>query len=253
MMHARPLKGIDIKTFNLSETNKLKSNLDCRLKQEEKRYKDISRCLGRDISSLRLLDVGCGTGTFLNYCAKQGVDYYGLEPDRELYDECINKHCLSRQKVLNNKLEDNKFSFNSFDIIVLNHVLEHTEKPLDFLRLCRKYLKEDGAVYLEVPNESFLMLKMGFRKILCMYSGTPTNIDHKSLFTQNTLKRIAEKTGFEELRIWQKSLWGDRNAIKIVTGKESIGPVLYIAAAFFKLTRLDLLLRQGTLVGLAFK
>ena len=39
------------------------------------------------------------------------------------------------------------------------HVLEHIEKPIDFLKNLKQLLNENGKIYIEVPNVDDVMLK----------------------------------------------------------------------------------------------
>ncbi|TNE50389.1 MAG: class I SAM-dependent methyltransferase [Sphingomonadales bacterium] len=39
-----------------------------------------------------------------------------------------------------------------FDLITLNHVIEHLAQPVGLLRQCREWLAPGGSIFLEVPN-----------------------------------------------------------------------------------------------------
>jgi SAM-dependent methyltransferase len=44
------------------------------------------------------------------------------------------------------------------DVVTLNHVLEHVERPVALLQAIKKRLKPDGVIFVEVPNcDSYLL------------------------------------------------------------------------------------------------
>jgi len=73
-----------------------------------------------------------------------------------------------------------------FDIIIMSHVLEHTDNPLSFLLHAKKLLVESGLLFVEVPFELLTPL-------LLRHVG-----DHRHLgyFSKTTLRAFLEKSGF---------------------------------------------------------
>jgi 2-polyprenyl-3-methyl-5-hydroxy-6-metoxy-1,4-benzoquinol methylase len=68
-----------------------------------------------------LLDVGCGTGAFLNYCAHKDLIVDGVEPDEDARKFVQNNHgILVYEEDQLKKWEPQKFS-----AITMWHVLEH--------------------------------------------------------------------------------------------------------------------------------
>jgi 2-polyprenyl-3-methyl-5-hydroxy-6-metoxy-1,4-benzoquinol methylase len=95
----------------------------------------------------RLLDVGAGTGLFVQTMRKAEWEVIGLEPDEG-----------ARQLAagLNIKLDDPATLFSlssaSFDVITLWHVLEHVHDLHRYLDQCRKLLAPTGKIIIAVPN-----------------------------------------------------------------------------------------------------
>ncbi len=94
-----------------------------------------------------LLDVGCGTGSFLSVMKDGGWTVKGLEPDDKA-------RALALQKGLD--VSDNSTLFSlpraSFDAITLWHVLEHVHELHSYLEQLRKLLKPGGFLFIAVPN-----------------------------------------------------------------------------------------------------
>lgn len=99
-------------------------------------------------NSKSLLDVGCGTGDFLQIASKSGWTITGIEPN-ERAREIANKKT-------DNSTFDSAHLFTlppqSFDAITLWHVLEHLPNLNDHFSLFRKLLKPNGVLIVAVPN-----------------------------------------------------------------------------------------------------
>jgi len=96
-----------------------------------------------------LLDIGCGSGAFLKLVKGLGMNVWGVEPGKFIPQEGIN--------IFHGILEDAKYPDNFFDCITLNHVLEHTENPMNTLQECKRILKEDGMIRIAVPNSTLVI------------------------------------------------------------------------------------------------
>ena len=96
----------------------------------------------------RILDVGCGRGLFLNIMKKDGWAVTGHEYDEKSASYAISNYAIDvHTGALNGKFED-----ESFDVVNINHVLEHMENPGEVLAECYRILKRDGLLVVAVPN-----------------------------------------------------------------------------------------------------
>ena len=76
---------------------------------------------GFNTETKTLLDIGCGTGDFLQACKNDGWTVSGIEPNKEartLANEKVNNHAYDIDQLL-------RFTSENFDVITLWHVLEH--------------------------------------------------------------------------------------------------------------------------------
>ncbi len=95
-----------------------------------------------------LLDVGCGTGAFLDYCQQQGWDVLGLEPDADARQVAKEKHGLEALPI--DALAT--IPDNSRDVITLWHVLEHITTLDASIEHFLRILKPGGKLIVAVPN-----------------------------------------------------------------------------------------------------
>ncbi len=97
-----------------------------------------------------ILDIGCGTGAFLNHCSKNDWETYGVEPN-----EGARKFADENYKLKINKEEElTHFPTNSFPIITMWHVLEHVHLLNERINEIKRLLKKDGTLIIAVPNSN---------------------------------------------------------------------------------------------------
>ncbi|WP_332734464.1 class I SAM-dependent methyltransferase [Flavihumibacter sp.] len=113
------------------------------LKQKRKLVQNTS---GKNTGSI--LDLGAGTGAFLNEMKEHGWTVTGLEPDAGARKHAHDRYGLSFADA------ENLFKLNekSFDIISMWHVLEHVHDLHAYINQIRTLLVEGGLFILALPN-----------------------------------------------------------------------------------------------------
>lgn len=96
-----------------------------------------------------LLEVGCGTGEFLEYLRQDvTIDAVGLDTTASSYEKCIQKGL----KVYNVSLEKYVlYHEEKYDIVAAFHLLEHVENPLELVQGMMKLLNPGGKCMLSFP------------------------------------------------------------------------------------------------------
>lgn len=78
----------------------------------------------------KLLDVGCGSGQFLYEMKQLGLKTWGAEPG-DFDRDAAKKENLN---IFHGELKNARYPSNYFDIITLNHVLEHVNNPNETIK-----------------------------------------------------------------------------------------------------------------------
>ena len=103
-------------------------------------------------SKKKLLEIGIGSGAFLQAAMEAGWEVYGIEASPELAEDARQRLGI---EVFTGYLEEYNHGFgSSFEAVVMNHVLEHIPEPKATLARVRQWLKPDGILHLAVPNVS---------------------------------------------------------------------------------------------------
>jgi len=139
----------------------------------------------------KLLDIGCGSGQFLYEMKSLGLNVYGIEQGK--FDEEGNKKYSLH--IINGEIEKAKYNKEQFDIITLNHVLEHTNNPNKTLIVIKKALKKEGILIIGVPNTNSWAYKI-FKKNWYQLDVPRHIID----YSNKNLKLLLEKNGFKILK-----------------------------------------------------
>lgn len=158
-------------------------------------------------SSLCLLDVGCGMGTFLMQGRSEGWRVIGLELSeaeaayaRE--QRGLTVHECSIESATN-------FPCASFDVVTMFGVIEHLADPRGATEECARILRPNGILVIQTPAEDGLMRRVG-RLLYWASAGLITfqvkqlyqmGGGHSVCFNRHSVTELMHSCGFSILSI----------------------------------------------------
>ena len=149
----------------------------------------------------RLLDVGCGSGTFLRRMHLDGWNVMGLDPSPGIVRHLREKFALP---ALVGSLPHDQLTPGSFDVITMWQSLQLAPWPVETLIEARRLLAPGGKLIVAVPNIDSL----AFRWFGQAWNGfdLPRNLVH---FAPWTLRLVLKKAGFRKttLHMIRRERW----------------------------------------------
>ncbi|RYY63359.1 MAG: class I SAM-dependent methyltransferase [Chitinophagaceae bacterium] len=171
-------------------------------------------------SSGRALDVGCGTGAFLNALKGAGWSVQGLEPDDDARALAIRQYGLDVQEAA----ALYTLPEASFDLITLWHVLEHVHDLQAYLERLRNLLAPDGRLIVAVPNYT-----SGDAAIYGRYWAAYDVPRHLYHFAPLSVQLLVQRHGMRVLA--EKPMWFDSVYISLLSSRYRYGQVHWLGAA----------------------
>ena len=136
-----------------------------------------------------ILDVGCGTGNFIQACKLDGWKISGTEPDagaNKVASERVGEPVFS-------SIDDAQLAGKTYDIITLWHVLEHIHLLNETVSWLEKHLNPKGKIIIAVPNPQSHDAQK-YRRFWAAYD-VPRHLYH---FTKRSMSKLM---GYHNLEV----------------------------------------------------
>jgi SAM-dependent methyltransferase len=149
----------------------------------------------------RLLEVGCGAGFFLKAAERAGWQVEGIELSEDASQFAIERLHLPIRR---DRAEEAPIEPGTFDVAAMFDVIEHLFEPRAVLTAIARALKPGGLLVITTPN-----IDAASRRVLGRNWAVLSPLEHVYYFSERTLKRLLESTGFFQVRFvrvfW---MWG---------------------------------------------
>ncbi len=144
----------------------------------------------------RLLDIGCGTGVYLEAMANLGWSVRGVEPDAVAAARAAERLRVDPHRIFVGRVEEAEFPPGAFDLVTMGHALEHLHDPRRALEKLHSWLRPGGVLRLWLPDFESLESRV-FRQ-LWFGLDVPRHLYH---FGRNTIRAMLEIAGFRVERV----------------------------------------------------
>ena len=138
----------------------------------QRHLNDVARLIEKNFHGRDLIEVGCGKGYFLEHLQRLGFNITGLDPTYEGDNKNIIKEFFTPDTGI------------KADAIILRHVLEHVQNPVDFLYDICAANKNQGKIYIEVPCFDWICKKNAWFDVF---------YEHVNYFRLSDFKRMFGK------------------------------------------------------------
>ena len=166
-----------------------------------------------------LLDIGCGTGDFLQAACSNGWQVTGIEPNEKA-------RAIANSKTNNTVLDSDKLfelQENQFDVITLWHVLEHLPILDKHIAILNKLLKPNGTLLIAVPN--FKSYDAQYYKSFWAAYDAPRHLWH---FSKTAISKLFQKENLSVIEI--KPMLFDSFYVSLLSEKYKSGSMNPIKA-----------------------
>jgi 2-polyprenyl-3-methyl-5-hydroxy-6-metoxy-1,4-benzoquinol methylase len=173
----------------------------------------LTRQLRSGSNAVRLLDFGCGYGDFLAMCSLYGFETCGV-------DRAAARRGNNRVPNVVESIDEAR-SQAPFHVVTLFEVLEHLDDPGAVLSQLSQLLAHGGILVLETPDCTDVQDIVSRQDYLCVHP-----LEHINAFTPETLRKFAERFGFEHIKKPMSMVTSDADQLIKSTGRFVLMPLL---------------------------
>jgi 2-polyprenyl-3-methyl-5-hydroxy-6-metoxy-1,4-benzoquinol methylase len=143
-----------------------------------------------------ILEVGCSLGNTLEAARIRNLNSLGIDISTYAVQYCRQRGL----KAENKSLEELHAEGLRFDLVFMQHVLEHFKDPFRILSLCKSLLNQDGLLLILVPNSRFgkAVRQRGMHRF---YSQKGVGTEHFVYFDYDSLSKVLESQNFKVLQL----------------------------------------------------
>jgi SAM-dependent methyltransferase len=159
--------------------------------------KHTLKLITRFVGDGSILEIGSGSGYFLDEARNRGFDVYGIELNSLLAD-------FTRARLgipcVNTPLDPSLFDGRKFDIIYHRDVISHFYDPIAEFQKMHAMLEDKGFVVFETGNLGDVREK--YYRLFAEFQFP----DHLFFFSEDNLKTLLERSGFRLLKTHRYSI-----------------------------------------------
>jgi 2-polyprenyl-3-methyl-5-hydroxy-6-metoxy-1,4-benzoquinol methylase len=172
----------------------------------------------------KILDIGCGTGAFLNTMKEANWNTTGLEPDDTARKKALELYKIEARP--SHEIFD--LPNDSYDAISMWHVLEHVHQVQEYIAQLKNMLTANGKIFIAVPNYTSYDAQH-YGAYWAAYD-VPRHLYH---FSPASMKTLVEQHGLKIKKI--KPMWFDSFYVSMLSEQYKNGKANIVKAFFIGL------------------
>lgn len=150
-----------------------------------------------------VLELGCGDGEMTKGLVKSFEEVTVVDGSSTMLKES-EKRLAEYNNIEFIESYFEHFSTNKkFDVIIMSHILEHMDNPIELLTRVKGFLKEEGLVFIAVPNADSLHRQVAVEMDLLASVHTLNEQDlllgHRRVYNFETLNADCKAAGYQIL------------------------------------------------------
>lgn len=155
----------------------------------------LRHLLARRLPPARVLEIGCGHGGYVALLGWVGFDATGTEMSPWVVEFAQKSFGV---RALAGRIEDVSLPEGTFDVIVLNDVLEHLPSPANTLARCARLLTPNGFFVIQTPEYKEHLTESDLRRTddLFLKHMDGNNDEHLYLFSRRSAGEFFRRLGF---------------------------------------------------------
>lgn len=150
---------------------------------------------------IRILDLGCGNGSFTNLIAQQGYEIVGIEESEQGIE--IARRSFPTCNFIQSSIYSLPYDVleNSFDVVLAVEVIEHLFYPRELLRAARRCVKPDGYLIITTPYHGYLKnLALAMTGKMDQHFTSLWDGGHIKFFSVPTMRTLLTAENFADIK-----------------------------------------------------
>ena len=147
-------------------------------------------------STDKVLEIGCASGSFLEFLTRDGIEAVGLEINKNAIDIALKKNI----HVLNESVEKHAIKKKEYyDIVCSFQVMEHIPDVYNVIKASLNCLKKNGLLIISVPNND------SYIKYIDNVLNYPPH--HAGLWNKKSLQNLTKKMNLSNPKFYYEPIY----------------------------------------------
>lgn len=143
------------------------------------------------------MEMGPALGQMTKFLKEDFMELHLIEAAENLLNQIPNNESIIKHNAFFEEFDEKI----QVDTIIMSHVLEHLEKPVEILSRFKKFLKEDGVFLVSVPNAKsihrLVAEDMGLLNSIYSLNERDNELGHYRVYDMDLLMKDCEEAGYK--------------------------------------------------------